>query len=82
MPDQIRLRPAPPSPLDYDLYWHVAPIFRPDNYANNPVNHWAPQNISSIMTLGIPSERNTQMRGLPRIRSKDESWLDHYPKTP
>lgn len=66
--------------LDYDLYWHVAPIFRPDNHANNPVNHWAPKNISSIMTLGIPSERNTQMSGLPRIRSKDESWLDHYSK--
>jgi len=60
--------------LDYDLYWHIAPIFQPDNFLKNPVNHWAPQDIASVMVLGVPSERKAQITALPRIRSKDESW--------
>ncbi len=60
--------------LGYDLYWHPAPIFDADNYAGNPVNHWAPKNIYSLMVLGIPREVKSDLPNLKRIRDKDEWW--------
>ena len=39
------------------MFWHKPPIFEADNFYGNPVNHWAPQNIVSIMLLCIPGER-------------------------
>jgi FkbM family methyltransferase len=60
--------------LGYDLYRHVAPVFKPDNFFGNPVNHWTPNNLCSLMILGIPAERKFTVEGLPRIRHKDEWW--------
>jgi FkbM family methyltransferase len=59
----------------YDLYWHPAPIFEANNFFGNPVNHWAPNTIMSLMVLGIPGERREQYRiGLKRIADKDAWW--------
>ena len=63
------------SKMGYDLYWHPAPIFDEDNFFGNPVNHWAPRNIISLMVLGIPSERKTAMPDLRRITDKNEWWV-------
>ena len=60
--------------LGYDLYWHPAPIFDADNFFDNPVNHWAPNSINSLMVLGIPAERKVTLTGLRRVASKDEWW--------
>jgi FkbM family methyltransferase len=60
--------------LEYTLYWHPAPIFDPDNFFGNPINHWAPKNISSLMILGIPSEIKVATPGLRQIVDKDEWW--------
>lgn len=60
--------------LGYDLYWHPAPIFDEDNFFANPVNHWAPKNIISLMVLGIPSERKAQIADLRRIADKNDWW--------
>jgi len=60
--------------LGYDLYWHPAPIFDEQNFFGNPVNHWAPKNIMSLMVLGIPSERKLPMPQLRRIANKQEWW--------
>ena len=61
--------------LNYDLYWHPAPIFDPDNFFGNPTNYWAPRNILSLMVLGIPSERREQYKiTLRMITHKDEWW--------
>jgi len=60
--------------LGYDLYWHSAPIFDEHNYFGNPVNHWAPRNIISLMVLGIPSERKMAMPQLRQITDKQEWW--------
>jgi hypothetical protein len=58
---------------EYVLYWHRAPIFEADNFFGNPVNHWAPNNIASLMMLCIPKERNVTVN-LKRVASQDEWW--------
>ena len=60
--------------LGYDLYWHPAPIFDEDNFFGNPVNHWAPKSIVSLMVLGVPSERRVEIPNLRRITDKNEWW--------
>ncbi|MFP5228236.1 MAG: FkbM family methyltransferase [Acidobacteriota bacterium] len=59
---------------DYLLYWHPAPIFRPDNFFGNPVNHW-PQNVISLMVLCLPKEKYKDL-ALPmkKISSPDDWW--------
>jgi hypothetical protein len=59
--------------LNYRLYWHQAPIFDSENYFGNPINHWAPQNIVSLMMLCIPSE-NPITIPLNQVTHKDEWW--------
>jgi hypothetical protein len=59
--------------LGYDLYWHAAPIFEPDNFFGNPNNHWG-KNICSLMILGIPRERKQQISDLPRIIDAGQWW--------
>jgi FkbM family methyltransferase len=60
--------------LGYDLYWHPAPIFDEDNFFGNPVNHWAPKSIVSLMVLGVPSERKDGIPNLRRITDKNDWW--------
>ena len=60
--------------LGYDLYWHPAPIFDEDNFLGNPVNHWAPRVIVSLMVLGVPAERKQAISGLRPIRDKNDWW--------
>jgi FkbM family methyltransferase len=60
---------------DYRLYWHQAPIFEPDNFFGNPINHWAPQNIVSLMMLCIPNEKAGAISiPLKQATHKDEWW--------
>ena len=60
--------------LEYDLYWHLPPIFRPDNFLGNPVNHWAPQVVTSAMMLGIPKELGITVENLPRVGGRNDWW--------
>jgi FkbM family methyltransferase len=60
--------------LGYDLYWHPAPIFEPDNFFGNPMNYWAPTNIVSLMLLGIPAEWHMAVSGLRGVNTKDDWW--------
>jgi FkbM family methyltransferase len=60
--------------LGYDLYLHPAPVFEESNFFGNPVNHWAPRNICSLMVLGLPSERRLEVKTLRRIVDKNEWW--------
>jgi FkbM family methyltransferase len=60
--------------LGYDLYWHPAPIFDEDNFFGNPVNHWAPRTVVSLMVLGVPAERKQAISGLKPIRDKNDWW--------
>jgi FkbM family methyltransferase len=60
--------------LGYDLYWHQAPIFEESNFFCNTLNHWAPNNIVSLMVLGIPSERKAELTHLRRITDRSDWW--------
>lgn len=60
--------------LGYQLYWHLAPVFSPDNFFGNPVNHWAPRNICSLMMLGIPGERKQRLDGLQPVVDTNDWW--------
>jgi hypothetical protein len=60
--------------LGYDLFWHPARIFDEDNFFGNPVNHWAPKDIVSLMVLGIPSERKAELPSLRRIVDRNDWW--------
>ncbi len=60
--------------LGYDLYWHPAPIFDQDNFFGNPVNHWAPKHIVSLMVLGVPAERKQPISGLRPVKDKNDWW--------
>ena len=60
--------------LGYDLYWHPAPIFDKQNFFGNPVNHWAPQIVVSLMVLGVPTEQKKTVAQLRRIADKQEWW--------
>ncbi len=60
----------------YDLYWHPAPIFDPNNYFGNPTNHWAPNVIMSLMVLGIPGERRAQYNVRLRPVADKDAWWD------
>ena len=63
--------------LKYDLYWHAAPIFEPDNFFGNPVDHWATRPVMSLMMLGIPAERRAAYTiQLPAVTSRDQWWID------
>lgn len=60
--------------LGYDLYRHPAPIWEPENFFGNSVNHWAPRNIVSLMIVGVPKERHVEIRDLQKVSSVDEWW--------
>lgn len=60
--------------LGYQLYWHPAPIFEAENFFGNPVNHWAPKQVISLMMLGVPREKRSVVEGLPAVRAPDDWW--------
>jgi FkbM family methyltransferase len=60
--------------LGYDMFWHPAPVWSPDNFFGNPVNHWAPNLMISQMVVAVPREAKLDIKGLARIRSPDEWW--------
>lgn len=60
--------------LGYDLYWHPAPIFDPDNFFGDPTNHWAPDIIVSLMIVGVPKEIRQELKMLRKISSADDWW--------
>jgi FkbM family methyltransferase len=60
---------------DYALFWHRAPIFEADNFFGNPINHWAPQSIVSLMMLGLPKEKTAGLTvNLKKVTHQDEWW--------
>lgn len=65
--------------LGYRLYWHLAPIYQPNNFFANPVNHWAPKNIMSIMILALPPGFAQSVRGLSEISGPKAWWEDLKP---
>ncbi len=60
--------------LGYELYWHPAPIFSSTNFFGDPVNHWAPKNLLSLMVIGVPRERELVIADLRSAKNPQEWW--------
>jgi hypothetical protein len=58
----------------YRLYAHGAPIFKPDNFLQNPVNAWHPKNIASLMMLAIPEEAAWHPSKMPEVKDAGFWW--------
>ena len=51
--------------LDYDLYWHIVPLYRVHNHAGNAANIFG--NTASFNMLGFPAEKRVNVTGLAKI---------------
>jgi len=51
--------------MGYRQYWHLPPLFRPNNFNGNPQNVF--ENIVSVNMLCIPQEAGTVIQGMPLI---------------
>jgi FkbM family methyltransferase len=49
----------------YRVYWHIVPIFRPDNWRGDAENIFG--NVGTINMLCIPREREQSVTGLPEV---------------
>jgi FkbM family methyltransferase len=55
--------------LDYELYWHLVPLFRPDNFANTAQNIF--ENIYSFNMVGLPRESGKVFTQSAKIITSD-----------
>jgi FkbM family methyltransferase len=58
--------------FDYRLWWHIAPLFNPDNFKGDKTNVIGP--YVSINVLGIPVEMNANIAGLREITGAEDWW--------
>ncbi len=58
--------------LGYRLYWHLPPLFNPDNFLANPENVFG--RIVSVNMLCLPEERPRKMANFRAIESPDDWW--------
>jgi len=58
--------------LGYRLYWHLPPLFNPDNFAGNPENVFP--GILSINMIGVPAEKPSVITELREITAPNDWW--------
>ena len=56
----------------YRCYWHLPPLFRPDNFFNNPKDIWG--NIVSVNMLCLGPNDPTPVNGLRQVTGPDDDW--------
>jgi FkbM family methyltransferase len=49
----------------YRLWWHISPLFNPQNFRGNTENHYP--DICSVNMLGLPQESKLVLRGFEEI---------------
>jgi FkbM family methyltransferase len=57
---------------NYRIYWHIAPLFQPANFAGNPENIFG--DISSFNILCLPAEMNANITGAREITSASSPY--------
>ena len=57
---------------DYRLWWHLPPLFNPNNHAGNKTNRFG--RILSINILAVPKERRADIRDMKEITGPDDWW--------
>jgi len=63
------------SNLDYCLYWHLPPLFNPDNFFGEMENLFG--QIVSVNMLCVSRSVPQHVQGLPGITSPEADW--HMP---
>lgn len=58
--------------LGYEPYWHVAPMFNPNNFAGNKDNVF--HNTVSINMLCLPKEQPFKITGFRLVAGPDDWW--------
>jgi FkbM family methyltransferase len=58
--------------LDYDLYWHLAALFRPNNFAGAKEDIF--NNVASINVLCVPREVKAEIIGLNAVKDANDWW--------
>ncbi len=58
--------------MDYRLYWHLPPLFNPDNYFRERENIFGA--IVSANMLGVQKSSTRRFPGLRRIQSPSDDW--------
>lgn len=58
--------------LQYSAYWHLAPLFRPSNYAGDVEDIFP--NIHSVNILCLPLEAKRAVQGFPPVTSPKHWW--------
>jgi FkbM family methyltransferase len=58
--------------LDYVLYWHIAPLFDPDNFFENQENAFG--GAASVNMLGIHKSVTTDIAGLRKVEGPQSDW--------
>lgn len=56
----------------YRLWWHLSPLYRPDNFNANPGNVMG--RAVSINMLALPRERDTQVRSMRPVEGPNDWW--------
>ena len=56
--------------LGYRAYWHISPLFNPNNFAGNEENVF--EVMSSLNLLCVPSELDQNIAGLKEVQAADE----------
>ena len=55
--------------LDYDLWWHIPPLFSPDNMFGDTEDIF---NIISSNLVGLPAENKTPVTGLAQVTNEND----------
>lgn len=58
--------------LGYDAFWHLPPLYNPDNFAGEAENIFP--GILSANMLCTPAELKVSIQGARRISSADDTW--------
>jgi FkbM family methyltransferase len=58
--------------LDYEMYWHLARIFNPDNHAGDPEDIFP--SIVAINVFCFPKERPVAIEGMRKVTSPRDTW--------
>ncbi len=59
--------------LDYDLYWHMTPYFKAQNFYENPDNQFT--GIVSINMIGLPKDHPLKLQGVPPVDGVEDNWI-------
>jgi len=55
---------------DYQLAWHITPLFNPDNFAGESEDIYP--RLVSVNMIGVPKEAGIALNGFPAITSSDD----------